>query len=82
VALRRTHATLLQFSCSGRTGDPGAYGGEVATAHDDDPGLPIKWQPVSNGEFVAPPATSLVREAVRRSREALDDGARRVGWSR
>jgi hypothetical protein len=49
---------------------------------DDDPGLPIKWQPASNGEFIPPPATPLVREATRRSREALEENARRVGLSR
>src|SRR5829696_1882574 len=49
---------------------------------DDDPGLPIKLRPCSNGEFVPPPPTALVREAVRRAREACDDNARRTGMSR
>jgi hypothetical protein len=49
---------------------------------DDDPGLPIKWHPVSNGEFVPPPASALVREATRRSLAALDLNARRTGVSR
>ena len=48
----------------------------------EDPGLPIKWHPVSNGEFVAPPPTELAREATRRSLEALDANARRTGVSR
>jgi predicted TIM-barrel fold metal-dependent hydrolase len=48
----------------------------------DDPGLPIKWHPVSNGEFVAPPATRLVREATRQSLAAIDANARRLGVSR
>ena len=37
-------------------------------ARDDDPGLPIKLGPCSNGEFVPPPPTPLVREAARRAR--------------
>ncbi len=48
----------------------------------EDPGLPIKWHPVSNGEFQPPPATPLQVEATKRSLEALDAGARRLGWSR
>ncbi|MCB1039444.1 MAG: hypothetical protein KDA94_07950, partial [Acidimicrobiales bacterium] len=47
-----------------------------------DPGLPIKWHPVSNGEFVPPPASRLVREATRQSRRALDENARRTGVDR
>jgi hypothetical protein len=47
-----------------------------------DPGLPIKWHPVSNGEFIPPPATQLVREATRRSLQALDANARRTGVDR
>jgi hypothetical protein len=54
----------------------------MARRRDDDPGLPIKWHPVSNGEFVPPPATRLVREATRQSLAALDANARRVGLSR
>lgn len=49
---------------------------------DDDPGLPIKWHPVSNGEFVPPAPTRLVREATRQSLLALDANARRLGVSR
>jgi hypothetical protein len=48
----------------------------------DDPGLPIKWHPVSNGEFLPPPATALVREATRQSLAALDANARRTGIDR
>jgi len=54
----------------------------MVTRPDEDPGLPIKWHPVSNGEFLPPPATPLVREATRRSLAALDANARRVGLSR
>jgi predicted TIM-barrel fold metal-dependent hydrolase len=49
---------------------------------DDDPGLPIKLGPCSNGEFVPPPPTPLVREAVRRAREEATDTARHLGVSR
>ena len=49
---------------------------------DIDPGLPIKWHPVSNGEFLPPPATPLVREAIRRSHEELDARARHLGIDR
>jgi hypothetical protein len=54
----------------------------MARRANDDPGLPIKWHPVSNGEFLPPPPTALVREATRRSLEALDANARRIGVSR
>ncbi|MCU1372218.1 MAG: hypothetical protein JWO77_3412 [Ilumatobacteraceae bacterium] len=54
----------------------------MARRPDDAPGLPIKWHPVSNGEFVPPPATPLVREATRRSRAALEANARRIGVTR
>jgi predicted TIM-barrel fold metal-dependent hydrolase len=48
----------------------------------DDPGLPIKLHPCSNGEFVPPPPTPVVREAVRRARAESDRLARRLGMSR
>lgn len=54
----------------------------MATRPSDDPGLPIKWHPVSNGEFVPPPATRLVREATRQSLAAIDANARRLGVNR
>ena len=49
---------------------------------DDDPGLPIKLNPCSNGEFAPPPASELVREAVRRARQMCDENARRIGMDR
>ena len=53
------------------------------TQNDEgDPGLPIKLHPCSNGEFEPPPATEVVREAVRRARLASDENARRTGMSR
>ena len=48
----------------------------------DDPGLPIKLNPCSNGEFAPPPASELVREAVRRARQMCDENARRIGMDR
>ncbi len=49
---------------------------------DVDPGLPIKLHPCSNGEFVPPPASPLVRETARRMRGEADGAARRLGMSR
>ncbi len=49
---------------------------------DDDPGLPLKLWPCSNGEYLPPPLDELRREAMRRARANADDHARRHGWSR
>ncbi len=49
---------------------------------DVDPGLPIKLQPCSNGEFVPPPPTPLVVETARRMRRQADGAARTLGMSR
>jgi predicted TIM-barrel fold metal-dependent hydrolase len=49
---------------------------------DDDPGLPIKFGPCSNGEYVPAPLTALEREAIRRAREDARANARRAGMSR
>ncbi|MGE3835903.1 MAG: amidohydrolase family protein [Acidimicrobiia bacterium] len=54
----------------------------MARRHDDDPGLPLKLGPCSNGEHDPFPTTALVREAMRRTRLACDDNARRTGVSR
>ena len=48
----------------------------------DDPGLPIKFGPCSNGEFVPPPLTPLEREAIKRARRDAGENARRLGISR
>jgi uncharacterized protein len=48
----------------------------------DDPGLPIKLEPCSNGEYVPPPVSAVVREAVRRARRMCDENARRIGMDR
>ncbi|HEY8524907.1 MAG TPA: amidohydrolase family protein [Acidimicrobiales bacterium] len=47
-----------------------------------DPGLPIKLNPCSNGEFAPRPPTDVVREAVRRARRLCDANARRLGMDR
>lgn len=52
-------------------------------AQPDPPAdLPIKLDPCSNGEFLPPPATPLIRETQRRAREGADAIARRLDWSR
>jgi predicted TIM-barrel fold metal-dependent hydrolase len=48
----------------------------------EDPGLPVKFGPCSNGEFVPPPLTALEREAILRARADCDANARRLGISR
>jgi hypothetical protein len=54
----------------------------MAIDDDLDPGLPIKLNPCSNGEFLPPRPTPLVREAVRRARRDAEEQARRLGLSR
>ena len=49
---------------------------------DDDVGLPIKLGPCSNGEYIPPPPTDIVREAARRARILCEENARRTGMSR
>ncbi|WP_208027309.1 amidohydrolase family protein [Rhabdothermincola sediminis] len=51
-------------------------------ADDVDPGLPIKLHPCSNGEYLPPPASPLVREVARRTRERAASNAHAVGMSR
>ena len=48
----------------------------------EDPGLPIKFGPCSNGEYVPAPLTAVEGEAIRRARWACDENAKRVGMSR
>jgi uncharacterized protein len=50
----------------------------TATGH----GLPIKFGPVSNGEFHPQPHSPLVREVIRRTHRLADENARRMGISR
>jgi uncharacterized protein len=48
----------------------------------EDPGLPIKFGPCSNGEYDPVPWSPVVAETVRRARAACDENARRLGMSR
>ena len=50
--------------------------------HDSDLELPIKLGPCSNGEYVPPPLTEIEAETIRRTHEAADTQARRLGVSR
>jgi hypothetical protein len=51
------------------------------TEHDDDR-LPVELGPVSNGEYVPPPQSPVLREAERRARDLIDTQSRRRGMSR
>lgn len=48
----------------------------------NDEELPIKFGPVSNGEFYPVPHSPLVRETIRRTQALADDQARRLGIDR
>jgi uncharacterized protein len=48
----------------------------------DDPGLPIKFGPCSNGEYVPAPLTDVEREAIRRAQADCEANARALGMSR
>jgi hypothetical protein len=54
----------------------------MARRDDVDPGLPIKLNPCSNGEFVPGPPGPVAAEAMRRARAEADDRARRLGMTR
>ena len=49
---------------------------------DEDPGLPIKFGPCSNGEYAPEPLSEVLTETIRRSREECERNARRSGLSR
>src|SRR6266487_2564075 len=49
---------------------------------EDDPGLPIKFGPCSNGEYVPAPLTAVERAASREGYEACAANARALGMSR
>jgi predicted TIM-barrel fold metal-dependent hydrolase len=49
---------------------------------DDDPGLPIKFGPCSNGEYQPEPLTPVITETIRRAREECERNARRLGMGR
>jgi uncharacterized protein len=54
----------------------------MVTRMPEDPGLPIKFGPCSNGEFVPAPLTAVEREAIDRARVECDTNARAVSMSR
>jgi uncharacterized protein len=54
----------------------------VAPDADADLDLPIKLGPCSNGEYVPRPLGDVEREAIRRTREAAETHARRLGMDR
>ncbi|MFP3901789.1 MAG: amidohydrolase family protein [Acidimicrobiia bacterium] len=56
--------------------------GDPRRVFGHDHGLPIKFGPVSNGEFHPQPHSPLVREVIRRTHRLADDNARRMGISR
>ena len=49
---------------------------------DDDELLPIKFGPVSNGEFHPQPHSPRLKEVIRRTHRLADEKARRLGMSR
>jgi predicted TIM-barrel fold metal-dependent hydrolase len=49
---------------------------------EEDPGLPIKFRPCSNGEYAPEELSPFVREVIRRAREACEFNARRLRTSR
>ncbi|HEX2031883.1 MAG TPA: amidohydrolase family protein [Actinomycetota bacterium] len=49
---------------------------------DDDPGLPVPFGPVSNGEYQPKPLPPVLRESIRRARDLCERNARRTGMSR
>src|SRR5437764_5461030 len=50
--------------------------------HDEDPGLPIKFGPCSNGEYEPEPLSPIITETIRRAREECERNARRLGMGR
>jgi hypothetical protein len=51
-------------------------------AERDDDDLPLRFHPLSNGEYAPLPRSSLVREAIRRTLDLANGNARRRGVSR
>ena len=48
----------------------------------DEPGLPLAFHPLSNGEYAPLPRSDVVAEAIRRTLAVADTNARRLGMSR
>lgn len=49
---------------------------------EEDPGLPIKFGPCSNGEYEPEPLSPAVQETIRLARDACEENARRTGMTR
>ena len=45
----------------------------------DEPGLPLAFHPLSNGEYAPLPRSAVVTEAIRRTLAVADTNARRLG---
>ena len=56
--------------------------GGMARSEPSDPGLPLKLEPCSNGEYIPEPASRIVRRTVQETNELADVRARRLGISR
>ena len=54
----------------------------MARPDADDPGLPLKLEPCSNGEYIPSPASKIVRRTVEETNRIADVRARRLGISR
>ncbi len=54
----------------------------MARRDPDDPGLPLKLEPCSNGEFIPPRASDIVRNTIQQTNKIADARARRLGVSR
>ena len=54
----------------------------MAGWRDDDPGLPIKFGPCSNGEYDPQPLSPVMRETVRQAGQECERNATRLGMSR
>lgn len=54
----------------------------MADDRDGELELPIKLEPCSNGEFMPRPMSAVEAETIRRTNEAAEDHARRLGLSR
>ncbi len=54
----------------------------MAGWREEDPGLPIKFGPCSNGEYDPQPLSPVMRETVRRASEECERNAKRLGMSR
>ena len=54
----------------------------MARVDPPDPGLPLKLEPCSNGEYVPTPASRIVRRTIEQTNQIADVRARRLGMSR